>query len=167
MQMQAPGLQNPTVWWLSNHIHLRYNEPLPLFCVLKKYRLRNYWGFRNLVSLIYLIHLISFDSIWCPFLSWVSTMMHPFPGSQFFFVGRLWMSCGPCCGSCESQPSAWWLCRESSVECLGRSWDAWHCLDQPRLVATWYYMAVLHGGIVVGLGCICHQALQKKDLQDI
>lgn len=26
---------------LRNHIHLRYNEPLPLFCVLKKYRLRN------------------------------------------------------------------------------------------------------------------------------
>lgn len=35
------------------------------------------------------------------------------------------------------------------------------------LLATWYYMAVLHGGIVVGLGCICHQALKKKDLQDI
>ena len=156
MQMQAPGLQNPTVWWLSNHIHLRYNEPLPLFCVLKKYRLRNYWGFRNLVSLIYLIHLISNDTFgvfdvhfWVECLRWC---IHS-PAPSFFFVGRLWMSCGPCCGSCESQPSAWWLCRESSVECLGRSWDAWHCLDQPRLVdccvvywphgITWrYYMVV-------------------------
>ena len=28
MQMQAPGLQNPTVWWLSNHIHLRYKRAI-------------------------------------------------------------------------------------------------------------------------------------------
>ena len=63
---------------LRNHIHLRYNEPLPLFCVLKKYRLRNVLriqkpGVFDIFEYIWYIwyHLIVFDvHFWVECLRW-------------------------------------------------------------------------------------------------
>lgn len=58
----------------------------------------------------------------------------------------------------------------------GMPWTIMGCLAlalEPRLVdccVVFMGHMVLHGGITwwySGLGCICHQALQKKDLQDI